>query len=53
MKPETDISFQCWRLAFPYWNPHGMALWSVLNEEGYVRHRQHLEALSIIVGRES
>lgn len=39
----------------PYWDfnrLHASGLWSVLNEEGYVRHRQHLEALSMIVGGE-
>ncbi len=33
-------------------DPHSIALWCLLRAEGFVRHRQHLEALAVIVGRE-
>lgn len=45
-------SYEQWCASVPYWNPHAIALWCVLRDEGYVRHRQHLEALAVILVRE-
>lgn len=45
-------SYEQWCASVPYWNPHSIALWCVLEAEGYVRHRRHLEALAVIVGWE-
>jgi hypothetical protein len=32
---------------------HWSALWELLKAEGYIRHRQHLEALAYVLDRET
>lgn len=34
---------------FTHWN----ALWDLLKAEGYIRHRQHIEALAYVLDRET